>query len=78
MRWYSEGWKLYTSKQARQPSSEVLLDHISHTDVGTGQDWVYDGFQADFTDTESTICASNETREKRREEECAWFEMTSR
>jgi hypothetical protein len=76
--WYSESWKLYTSKDARRPSSEVVLDRISRFDIEISQDWVYDCSNADFTQIESTTCASKETRVKRLEEEHAWSKRTSR
>jgi hypothetical protein len=74
---HSEGWKLYTSKDARRPSSETVFDRVDPLDIET-IDWVYDCSHTDFEQIESTICASEETRVKRLEEEHTWCKSTSR
>jgi hypothetical protein len=65
---YIAGWQFYTIKEARKRSSEEVCDRIKFIDIGTGQDWIYDGLQADFGDIEATICASEEARQQKRDE----------
>ena len=60
---YYEAWKVYTDKNTLKVCTTTVLSHLEPGNVGTSQEWIYDGIEADLRAIEVSICAPPDIKE---------------
>ena len=58
-----ENWKFYTIKHALNPSSTNILSELKTSSIGTTQDWIYDGVEAEESLVHVNICTPEEVKQ---------------
>jgi hypothetical protein len=57
-------WKSCTIKDALQPSSPTIYGELDSLFIGTTQEWIYDGIEANMSHVQVSICAPKEVTQR--------------
>ena len=58
-----EYWKFITIKSTLKPSTPTILGMLKASSIGTTQNWIYDGVQAEMSAVQVSICTPEEVKQ---------------